>query len=183
MGFDVGSSILGLGVLGVAALGVTWALRSCGVDSAQLSPPERDKRITGLGRVRASDIDVLLEGFDGPLAVGFAADAAGRFRCSLGVAAVTYGAGAFNLVNSVAGAFAEKSPVVVISGAPGSAEGRSGLLLHHQGRTLDTQFRVYQEVTCAQTRPSAEFNESLAWACRPTSSLANPKRSRAVALK
>ncbi|MEK0083540.1 indolepyruvate/phenylpyruvate decarboxylase [Benzoatithermus flavus] len=85
-------------------------------------------------------------------AVGFAADAAARFRGSIGVAVVTYGAGAFNCVNAVAGAFAEKSPVVVISGAPGRAESRSGLLLHHQGRTLDTQFRVYQEITCAQAR-------------------------------
>jgi indolepyruvate decarboxylase len=85
-------------------------------------------------------------------AVGFAADAAARFRGSLGVAAVTYGAGAFNLVNSIAGAYAEKSPVVVISGAPGRHEGGTGLLLHHQGRTLDTQFRVYGEITCAQTR-------------------------------
>lgn len=85
-------------------------------------------------------------------AVGFAADAAARFRSGISVAAVTYGAGAFNMVNAVAGAYAEKSPVVVISGAPGRAESRSGLLLHHQGRTLDTQFRVYQEVTCAQAR-------------------------------
>ena len=85
-------------------------------------------------------------------AVGFAADAAGRFRGTIGVAAVTYGAGAFNLVNAVCGAFAEKSPMVVISGAPGAAESRSGLLLHHQGRTLDTQFRVYREITCAQAR-------------------------------
>ena len=85
-------------------------------------------------------------------AVGFAADAAARFRGSLGVGVVTYGAGAFNMVNAVAGAYAEKSPVVVISGAPGTQEGRSGLLLHHQGRTLDTQYRVYQEITCAQTR-------------------------------
>jgi indolepyruvate decarboxylase len=85
-------------------------------------------------------------------AVGFAADAAARFRGTIGVAAVTYGAGAFNLVNAVSGAFAEKSPVVVISGAPGRAESRSGLLLHHQGRTLDTQFKVYREITCAQAR-------------------------------
>ena len=85
-------------------------------------------------------------------AVGFAADAAARFRGTLGVAAVTYGAGAFNMVNSVAGAFAEKSPVVVISGAPGAHEGRSGLLLHHQARTLESQYRVYEEITCAQAR-------------------------------
>ena len=66
-------------------------------------------------------------------AVGFAADAAARYTSGLGVAAVTYGAGALNMVNAVAGAYAEKSPMVVVSGAPGTHEGRSGLLLHHQG--------------------------------------------------
>src|SRR5690242_18008695 len=60
-------------------------------------------------------------------AVGFAADAAARYNCGLGVAAVTYGAGAFNVVNAVAGAYAERSPVVVISGAPGARERASGL--------------------------------------------------------
>lgn len=85
-------------------------------------------------------------------AVGFAADAAARFRSGLGVAAVTYGAGALNMVNPVAGAFAEKSPVVVISGAPGAGEARSGLLLHHQARTLDSQFAIYSEITCDQAR-------------------------------
>src|ERR1700739_3200886 len=49
-------------------------------------------------------------------AVGFAADAASRYQCRLGVAVVTYGAGAFNIVNAVAGAYAERSPVVVIAG-------------------------------------------------------------------
>ncbi len=51
-------------------------------------------------------------------AVGFAADAAARYHVGLGVAVVTYGAGAFNLVNAIAGAYAERSPVVVIAGAP-----------------------------------------------------------------
>jgi indolepyruvate decarboxylase len=83
-------------------------------------------------------------------AVGFAADASGRFRKGLGVAAVTYGAGAFNLVNAVAGAYAERSPLVVLSGAPAAAERTSGLGLHHQARTIDTQFRVFQEITCDQ---------------------------------
>src|SRR6516164_8296380 len=49
-------------------------------------------------------------------AVGFAADGAARYRGGLGVAVVTYGAGAFNIVNSIAGAYAERSPVVVIAG-------------------------------------------------------------------
>ena len=62
-------------------------------------------------------------------AVGFAADSAARFRGSISVAVVTWGAGAFNLVNPIAGAFAERSPVVVISGAPGVPERAAGLQL------------------------------------------------------
>src|SRR5690606_1790502 len=84
--------------------------------------------------------------------VGFAADAAARLRGGLGVAAVTYGAGALNMVNAVATAYAEKSPVVVVSGAPGRGERERGLLVHHQARTLDSQYRMYEEVTCAQAR-------------------------------
>ena len=83
-------------------------------------------------------------------AVGFAADAAVRYRGTLGAAAVTYGAGALNMVNAVATAYAEKSPVAVISGAPGAAEGGMGLGLHHQVKRLDSQFLVMSEVTCAQ---------------------------------
>jgi indolepyruvate decarboxylase len=83
-------------------------------------------------------------------AVGFAADAAARYHSGLGVAVVTYGAGAFNLVNAVAGAYAERSPVVVIAGAPGAAERMSGFLLHHQARTVDTQLAVFREITCDQ---------------------------------
>lgn len=83
-------------------------------------------------------------------AVGFAADGAARFQSALGVVVVTYGAGAFNVVNAVAGAYAERSPVVVIAGAPGARERSTGLLLHHQARTVDTQLAVMREVTCDQ---------------------------------
>src|SRR5258707_8819898 len=79
-------------------------------------------------------------------AVGFAADAAARYHVGLGVAVVTYGAGAFNLVNSIAGAYAERSPVVVIAGAPGARERSGGFLLHHQVRTVDTQANVFHQV-------------------------------------
>ncbi len=85
-------------------------------------------------------------------AVGFAADASARINCGLGVAAVTYGAGALNMINSVAAAFAEKSPLVVLSGGPGKGESRSGLLLHHQAKTLDSQFQIFKEITCDQVR-------------------------------
>lgn len=85
--------------------------------------------------------------------VGFAADAAGRYHGQgLGVAAVTYGAGGFNLVNVTAGAYAEKSPLVVLAGGPSAAEAKRGLLLHHQAKALDSQINVYREVTCDQAR-------------------------------
>jgi indolepyruvate decarboxylase len=84
--------------------------------------------------------------------VGFAADAAARIHSALGVAAVTYGAGALNMVNPVAAAYAEKSPVVVISGAPGKGEISTGLLLHHQAKTIDSQFEIFKQITCDQTR-------------------------------
>jgi len=83
-------------------------------------------------------------------AVGFAADAAGRYRSTLGVACVTYGAGALNMINPVATAYAEKSPLVVISGAPGAAERTMGLGLHHQVKHFDSQMLIMREVTCAQ---------------------------------
>jgi len=85
-------------------------------------------------------------------AVGFAADAAARCNSALGVAVLTYGAGALNAVNAIAAAYAERSPVVVISGAPGRHESEAGLLLHHQAKTLDSQYRIYREITCDQVR-------------------------------
>lgn len=83
-------------------------------------------------------------------AVGFAADAAARFHCKPSVAAVTYGAGAFNIVNAVAAAYAEKSPVILISGGPGAADQRTGLLVHHQAKHLRSQRDMFAEITCHQ---------------------------------
>jgi len=78
--------------------------------------------------------------------VGFAADAYSRIR-GLGLAVVTYGVGGLNMVNSVACAYAEKSPLVILSGAPGVGERQQRDLLHHKVKTFDTQRRVYEEVT------------------------------------
>ena len=83
-------------------------------------------------------------------AVGFAADAAARFHCKPSVAAVTYGAGAFNMVNPVAAAYAERSPVIVISGGPGQADRSTGLGVHHQAKQLSSQKQMFEEVTCDQ---------------------------------
>jgi len=82
--------------------------------------------------------------------VGFAADAASRLHCKPSIAAVTYGAGALNMINPIAAAYAEKSPVIVISGGPGAGERNAGLLLHHQAKTLDSQLAMFKEITCDQ---------------------------------
>jgi indolepyruvate decarboxylase len=84
--------------------------------------------------------------------LGFAADACARMRCAPSVVAVTYGAGALNVVNPIACAYAEKSPIVVISGAPGRAARASGLLVHHEARRPESQFNIYSEITCDQAR-------------------------------
>ncbi|MBG1241873.1 alpha-keto acid decarboxylase family protein [Nostoc sp. NZL] len=82
--------------------------------------------------------------------VGFAADAYSRIR-GLGLAVVTYSVGGLNMVNAVAGAYAEKSPLVILSGGPGIRERREHDLLHHKVKTFDTQRRVYEEVTLYAT--------------------------------
>jgi TPP-dependent 2-oxoacid decarboxylase len=78
--------------------------------------------------------------------VGFAADAYSRIR-GLGLAVVTYCVGGLNMVNAVAGAYAEKSPLIILSGSPGVLERQERDLLHHKVKTFDTQRRVYEEVT------------------------------------
>lgn len=82
--------------------------------------------------------------------VGFAADLYAR-RNGLGLACVTYCVGGLNMVNSIAGAYAEKSPVIVVSGGPSLKDRRNNSLLHHKVKTFDTQRRIFEEVTCANT--------------------------------
>src|SRR5215212_5680463 len=81
---------------------------------------------------------------------GFAADAYSRIN-GLGLVCVTYCVGGLNALNSIAGAYAEKSPVVVVSGAPGRKDREKDPLLHHKVKTFETQRRVYEEVTAAST--------------------------------
>lgn len=80
-------------------------------------------------------------------AVGFAADGYARATGAIGVACVTYGAGGHNMVNAVAGSYAEHVPVLVISGGPGEEERKFGTLIHHQARAIESQLNIYREVT------------------------------------
>jgi len=81
-------------------------------------------------------------------AAGFAADAYARVN-GIGLVCVTYCVGGLNVLNAIAGAYAEKSPVVVVSGAPGRKDREKDPLLHHKVKTFETQRRVYDEVTVA----------------------------------
>jgi TPP-dependent 2-oxoacid decarboxylase len=81
---------------------------------------------------------------------GFAADAYARIR-GLGVVCITYGVGALKVINTTAQAYAEKSPVVVISGAPGLKEQVKNPLLHHKVRDFDTQKKIFDQISVAST--------------------------------
>ena len=94
-------------------------------------------------------------------AAGYAADAYARTK-GMGAVCVTYCVGGLSTVNAVAGAYAEKSPVVVISGAPGIKERGKDALLHHKVRDFHTQQRIYDEITVATAlldEPFTAFNE------------------------
>lgn len=92
---------------------------------------------------------------------GYAADAYARVA-GLGCVCVTYCVGGLSVVNSVAGAYAEKSPLLVISGAPGLHERGRNALLHHKVRDFDTQRQVFDKITVAHAAledPLTAFRE------------------------
>ncbi|MBS0264316.1 MAG: alpha-keto acid decarboxylase family protein [Planctomycetes bacterium] len=92
---------------------------------------------------------------------GFAADGYARVH-GMGAVCVTFSVGGLSMCNSIAGAFAEKSPVVVISGAPGVDERRSDPLLHHRVRDFNTQREVFEKITVASASlddPLTAFRE------------------------
>ena len=92
---------------------------------------------------------------------GFAADAYARVN-GMGAVCVTYGVGALSLANSIAGAYAEKSPVVLISGAPGIGERFNDPLLHHRVREWHTQLDVFEKLcaaSCEIVDPATAFRD------------------------
>ncbi len=92
---------------------------------------------------------------------GFAADAYARVN-GMGALCVTYCVGGLSVCNSVAGAYAEKSPVVMITGSPGLRERVHNPLLHHMVRDFHTQYDVFEKLTVAGTElsdPRTAFSE------------------------
>lgn len=85
---------------------------------------------------------------------GFAADAYARVN-GMGALCVTYCVGGLSVCNSIAGAYAEKSPVVMITGSPGLRERIHNPLLHHMVRNFRTQYDVFEKLCVA----GAELND------------------------
>ena len=98
-------------------------------------------------KVIEDDPDLKLYTFSHEPGVGFAAVASARATRKPAVACVTYGAGGLNMLNAVACAYAEKTPLIVISGGPGEGEKVKDAFLHHMVKDFDSQLRIYKEVT------------------------------------
>lgn len=62
---------------------------------------------------------------------------------------LTYGPGALNTLNPVACAYAEQSPLLVVSGGPEMAfrRGDHEVHLHHVVKTYESQLQIFREVT------------------------------------
>lgn len=92
---------------------------------------------------------------------GFAADAYARVN-GMSALCVTYCVGGLSVCNSIAGAYAEKSPVVMITGSPGLRERIHNPLLHHMVRNWRTQYDVFEKLCVAGTEladPLTAFSE------------------------
>jgi indolepyruvate decarboxylase len=101
------------------------------------------------------------------LNAGYAADGYARVK-GIGALMVTYGVGGLSALNAVAGAYAERVPLIVISGAPHTRLSRGHVLMHHVVGQYEMQLKMYEKITVysaalhdARTAP-AQIDRALA---------------------
>lgn len=94
----------------------------------------------------ASSIDLVANCNE--LNAGYAADAYARLN-GVGGVCVTYGVGGFSVFNAVAGAFAERVPLIIISGGPRVLQSPARVLLHHTIGDMNLQYKIYEHITAA----------------------------------
>ncbi|MCC7413106.1 MAG: alpha-keto acid decarboxylase family protein [Gammaproteobacteria bacterium] len=83
------------------------------------------------------------------LNAGYAADGYARLA-GLGAVAVTCGPGALSLVNAIAGAYAERVPIVVIAGGPPARDYRTQPSRHHLlPGDYHAAVRIFEDITAA----------------------------------
>jgi indolepyruvate decarboxylase len=91
------------------------------------------------------------------LNASYATDGYSRIN-GLGAMSVTYGVGALSAMNGIAGAYSEHVPVILICGSLPLRAIQRGDLMHHTlaDREKGNFYRMFEEVTCAQSRITPE---------------------------
>jgi pyruvate decarboxylase len=71
-----------------------------------------------------------------------------------GAVLTTFNVGAYSALNGVAGAYAERLPVIIVSSSPNTNDPAENHILHHTMGTHDftAQYEVFRQVTCAAVR-------------------------------
>ena len=85
------------------------------------------------------------------LNAAYAADGYARIR-GVGAFSSTFGVGELSAMNGVAGSFAERVPVVVITGSPATINFQTRPLLHHTLGDYQIPLRMYEKITAASTQ-------------------------------
>ena len=85
------------------------------------------------------------------LNAAYAADGYARIR-GIGAFSSTYGVGELSAINGVAGAFAERVPVVVITGSPATIHFLTRPLLHHTLGDYQIPLKMYEKITITSTQ-------------------------------
>jgi len=95
--------------------------------------------------------DVQYIGTCNELNSAYAADGYARIK-GIGAFSSTYGVGELSAINGVAGAFAERVPVIVIIGSPATINFSTRLLLHHTLGDYQIPMKMYEKITVASTQ-------------------------------
>jgi len=92
---------------------------------------------------------------------GYAADSYARVK-GCGAVCVTYSVGAMNVINAIAGAYAERSPVVIITGKPSQEDLITNPNKHHTINNDLTQKEIFSKITCyAITLDSTDIRQNM----------------------
>lgn len=94
------------------------------------------------------DKDLELSTFCHEPGVGFAAAGEARGTRRPAVACITFGPGGLNMMNAVGDAYAEKTPLIVVSGGPPRRKRiAKDVWLHHMVKGSDSQLLAYRHIT------------------------------------
>jgi pyruvate decarboxylase len=87
------------------------------------------------------------------LNAAYAAEGYARVN-GVGAVITTFNVGAYSALNGVAGAHAERLPVIMVSSSPNTNDAGENHILHHTVGTHDftAQYEVFRQVTCAAVR-------------------------------